>query len=80
MQVPEAVKHSWEYELHKLEAKDRIVFMTEAMRDWREIGHRIGVVYRSKHEHFGNYVPSKIPYRYNAFIYLDETSALHQST
>jgi hypothetical protein len=30
MQVPEAVKHSWEYELHKLEAKDRIVFMTEA--------------------------------------------------
>jgi erythromycin esterase-like protein len=21
MQVPEAVKHSWEYELHKLEAK-----------------------------------------------------------
>jgi hypothetical protein len=35
MQVPEAV-HSWEYELHKLEAKDRIVFMTEAMREpWR---------------------------------------------
>jgi hypothetical protein len=33
MQVPEAVKHSWEYELHKLEAKDRIVFMTEAMRE-----------------------------------------------
>jgi erythromycin esterase len=31
--VPEAVKHSWEYELHKLEAKDRIVFMTEAMRE-----------------------------------------------
>jgi hypothetical protein len=26
MQVPEV--HSWEYELHKLEAKDRIVFMT----------------------------------------------------
>jgi hypothetical protein len=24
-----------------------------------------------------NYVPSKMPYRYNAFIYLDETSALH---
>jgi erythromycin esterase-like protein len=81
MQVPEAVKHSWEYELHKLEAKDRIVFMTEAMREHlgeQEFGHRaIGVVYRPKHEHFGNYVPSKIPYRYNAFIYLDETSALH---
>jgi hypothetical protein len=35
MQVP-AVKHSWEYELHKLEAKDRIVFMTEAMREHLE--------------------------------------------
>jgi erythromycin esterase-like protein len=54
--------------------------MTEAMREHleQEFGHRaIGVVYRPKHEHFGNYVPSKIPYRYNAFIYLDETSALH---
>jgi hypothetical protein len=52
MQVPEAVKHSWEYELHKLEAKDRIVFMTEAMREYleQEFGHRaIGVVYRSKY-------------------------------
>jgi erythromycin esterase-like protein len=79
MQVPEAVKHSWEYELHKLEAKDRIVFMTEAMREHLGAGiwASIGVVYRPKHEHFGNYVPSKIPYRYNAFIYLDETSALH---
>jgi hypothetical protein len=52
MQVPEAVKHSWEYELHKLEAKDRIVFMTEAMREYlgeQEFGHRaIVVVYRSK--------------------------------
>jgi hypothetical protein len=53
--------------------------MTEAMREHlgeQEFGHR-AIVYRSKHEHFGNYVPSKIPYRYNAFIYLDETSALH---
>jgi erythromycin esterase-like protein len=53
--------------------------MTEAENlGEQEFGHRaIGVVYRPKHEHFGNYVPSKIPYRYNAFIYLDETSALH---
>jgi hypothetical protein len=32
MQVPEAVKHSWEYE-HKTRSKDRIVFMTKAMRE-----------------------------------------------
>jgi hypothetical protein len=47
VKVPEAVKHSWEYELHKLEAKDRIVFMTEAMREYlgEEFGHRaIGCV------------------------------------
>jgi hypothetical protein len=47
-------QHSWEYELHKLEAKDRIVFMTEAREHLeQEFGHRaIGVVYRPKHEHF----------------------------
>jgi erythromycin esterase len=80
MRIPEAVKHSWEYELHKHEAKDRIVFMTKAMKEnlgEREFGHRAGVVYRPKHDHFGNYIPIRIPYRYNAFICLDETSALH---
>lgn len=81
MKVPEAVKHSWEYELHRLDAKDRIIFMNQNLK--KEIGeikfgHRaIGVVYRPKYEYLGNYVPSKMPYRYNAFIYLDETSALH---
>lgn len=81
MKVPEAIKHSWEYELHKLDAKDRIVFMTEQMKKHigkREFGHRaIGVAYRPKYEHFGNYVPSILPYRYDAFIYIEETSALH---
>jgi erythromycin esterase-like protein len=81
MTVPEAIKHSWEYELHKLDAKNRIVFMNEAMKNAvgkYQFGHRaIGVVYRPQYEHYGNYVPSYIPYRYNAFIYLDETSALH---
>jgi erythromycin esterase-like protein len=41
-------------------------------------GHRaIGVVYDPRREAYGNYVPSIIPLRYNAFIYLDETRALH---
>jgi erythromycin esterase-like protein len=55
--------------------------MTEEMKKnigRKEFGHRaIGVVYRPKYEHYGNYVPSKIPYRYDAFLYIDETSALH---
>ena len=31
----------------------------------------------SQYEHMGNYVPSLMAYRYNAFNYLDKTSALH---
>lgn len=81
MEMPEARKESWEEILHRLEAKDRIVFMNDNMKNEignTEIVHRaIGVVYRSNREGFGNYVPSRIPYRYNAFIYIDETSALH---
>ena len=42
------------------------------------IGHRaIGVVYNPQYEQYGNYVPSILPLRYDAFIYLDETKALH---
>lgn len=41
-------------------------------------GHRaIGVVYHPNRERFGNYVSSVMPRRYDAFLYLDETSALH---
>ena len=37
----------------------------------------IGVVYNPDHERYGNYVPSVMAERYDAFIYLDETRALH---
>jgi len=40
-------------------------------------GHRaIGVVYRPEYE-YGNYVPTVLPRRYDAFLFLDETEALH---
>lgn len=81
MQVPEAEKYSWEYILHRINAKDRIVFMNDDVKEKmgdKIFGHRaIGVVYRPKYEGFGNYVPSDMANRYDAFIYLDETSALH---
>jgi erythromycin esterase len=88
MNVPEAIPGSWEYLMHQLEptkissrTADRIIFMTEEMKEQigqKELGHRaIGVVYHPQYEHLGNYVPSLMPYRYEAFIYLDETSALH---
>ncbi|MFI2031286.1 erythromycin esterase family protein [Streptomyces buecherae] len=42
-----------------------------------ERGHRaIGVVYRSRYERVGNYVPTVLGERYDAFCYLDRTSAL----
>jgi erythromycin esterase len=42
------------------------------------IGHRaVGVVYNPELEQYGNYVPTILPARYDAFIYLDETKALH---
>ena len=41
------------------------------------IGHRaIGVVYDPSRERWGNYVPSIVPGRYDAFIYLEETRAV----
>jgi erythromycin esterase-like protein len=40
-------------------------------------GHRaIGVVYHPAYEHRGNYVPTVLPRRYDAFLYLDWTHAL----
>ncbi|MET1014068.1 MAG: erythromycin esterase family protein, partial [Paenisporosarcina sp.] len=40
----------------------------------------IGVVYNPEYEAFGNYVPSKMGNRYDAFIYIDETKALSPLT
>ena len=45
------------------------------------IGHRaIGVVYDPRNEHWGNYVPTIVPRRYDAFLHIDESvgvDALH---
>jgi erythromycin esterase-like protein len=46
--------------------------------DGKRIGHRaIGVVYRPAYEYYGNYVPSILPQRYDAFLFIDKTKALH---
>lgn len=43
---------------------------------WR--GQRaIGVVYNPQYEKYGNYVPTDIYSRYDAFLFIDETHALH---
>jgi erythromycin esterase-like protein len=37
----------------------------------------IGVVYDPQYERYGNYVPTVLVKRYDAFLYIDETHALH---
>ncbi|MGZ5219922.1 MAG: erythromycin esterase family protein [Chitinophagaceae bacterium] len=82
MQMPEARKGSWEYLLHQAGAKNQLLLMDEfAGNDMfleNHIGHRaIGVVYNPQYEQYGNYVPTVLPLRYDAFVFLDETRALY---
>ena len=43
----------------------------------QSVGHRaIGVVYDPAHERWGNYVPTIVPRRYDAFCYFEETRAV----
>ncbi|EWC63238.1 Protein-L-isoaspartate O-methyltransferase [Actinokineospora spheciospongiae] len=43
-----------------------------------ELGHRaVGVVYHPEREHRGNYVPTVLGDRYDAFVWIDRTRALH---
>jgi erythromycin esterase-like protein len=81
MDVPPARNGSWEYLLHMAGEENKLILMDELMDDIfmeNHIGHRaIGVVYNPQYEQYGNYVPTILPMRYDAFIYLDETKALH---
>jgi len=79
MTVPPGRDGSWEEVMHRASAADKLfVFRQPAaaeLADWR--GHRaIGVVFRPQYEHHGNYVPTVLPRRYDAFLYIDETRAL----
>jgi len=80
MTVPPAREGSWEDLLHQAGRDDRmLVFAPSGLSEawFEQRGHRaIGVVYRPQHERFGNYVPTVLPRRYDAFLYLDRTRAL----
>jgi erythromycin esterase-like protein len=80
MPVPPAKAGSWEHALHLLDAEDRLLLFhrpaaSDALAAPR--GQRaIGVVYNPEFE-WGNYVPTVLPLRYDAFLYLDSTEALN---
>lgn len=80
MHVPPAIKGSIECQLHHESPMNRIiVFDKKGYGGYKDVVlHRaIGVVYNPEREKRGNYVPTKLNERYDAFIYLDRTSALH---
>lgn len=80
MKVPEARAGSWEDLFHRAEARDQLHLLSarRSSSDWNEVrGHRaIGVVYDPRYEGFGNYVPTVLPQRYDAFLFLERTRAL----
>jgi erythromycin esterase len=80
MDVPEGREGSWDDLLHRAGEQDKLLLLDgdagpPALRERR--GQRaIGVVYRPEYEHLGNYVPTVLPRRYDALLYIDETHAL----
>lgn len=81
MRVPPAQEDSWEHLFHEAGAEDRLLVFEEGANPPSALesrGHRaIGVVYDPRHERWGNYVPTVLPQRYDAFLFLDRTEALH---
>jgi erythromycin esterase-like protein len=88
MRVPEARAGSWEDVMHNAvansdDATGAALLVFDDANDGglpgldEPIAHRaIGVVYDPDHERWGNYVPTIVPRRYDAFIFVDETHAL----
>jgi erythromycin esterase-like protein len=80
MSVPPGQPGTWEDVLHDPGSPDKFLIFDEDDRSGpmaKMRGHRaIGVVYHPEYES-GNYVPSVLPRRYDALLFLDETQALH---
>lgn len=81
MRVPEARGGSYEAAMHQAMGRDALfLFQAQeepmvALREPR--GHRaIGVVYDPRTESWGNYVPTILPQRYDAFLFVDQSRAV----
>ena len=79
MQVPVAMRGSWEDLMHQAGSYDQLLLFkgTKSPAFQQIYGHRaIGVVYHPEYER-GNYVPTVMEERYDAFVFFDMTEALH---
>jgi erythromycin esterase len=81
MKVPYARSGSVEEYLHNKKKGNGYLLFNKETADSKfesRLPHRaIGVVYDPGNERYGNYVSSMMPARYDAFIFIDETKALH---
>jgi erythromycin esterase-like protein len=82
LRVPPARAESWEDLLHRAgNGADLLLLFEEQQRTEPMLqarGHRaIGVVYHPEYEHLGNYVPTVLPRRYDALLFIDRTEAVH---
>jgi erythromycin esterase len=82
LRVPAAREDSFEHVLFDAGIGDSILLFDGSDNGGvpgldEPLGHRaIGVVYDPDHERWGNYVPTIIPGRYDAFLYIEETRAV----
>ena len=82
MRVPEGREGSWEDLLHRASAHDKLLIFDGSSDGGiggldQPLEHRaIGVVYDPDAERWGNYVPTIVPRRYDAFIYVDKSKAV----
>lgn len=81
MPVPGARDGSVEQLLHSESAENKLLIFdsnNKKERFGKVMPHRaIGVVYNPEQEKYGNYVPTVLNSRYDAFIYIDKSNALH---
>jgi erythromycin esterase len=83
MQMPVAHAGSWEDVAHRALAGNGLFVFDGSTNGGipdldQPIDHRaIGVVYDPGAERWGNYVPTIIPRRYDAFFFIDETRAVN---
>jgi erythromycin esterase-like protein len=81
MPVPPARRHSLEDVLHEAAPPQALFVVPPADRPdvlTEELDHRaIGVVYHPEREQWGNYVPTVLGDRYDAFLWFDASEAVH---
>ena len=82
MRVPSARAGSFEEAMHDADLGDALLLFDGSDNGGihgldEPLGHRaIGVVYDPSNERWGNYVPTIVPRRYDAVLYIDESRAV----